>query len=241
MIQKQIVFILLVYFFCSNFCCYAQEWKSLKVYKKETDQDNLANGNWLKKDRKRNTRVWQAANAFNISNKQANLKYTNIHQIRDFYRWFDEDRKEKKHETNWVGIAAIAADNLSKLDNVFVKIFVTNNKEIQAFAKNGSRKVFDFAIPELKKIYGLENPIVGNEAEKWDYKYGKIEQCDILSSIYNNLSEKAINKLQKMAEGRGVYSLVIPKELRYKGNLKSCETRYEYSVSKLLKFYLKGN
>lgn len=240
MIYKQIVFIL---FFCliTNICCYAQEWKNIRTYKKETGHIDLAEGHWLKKDRKKNTIIWQAANAFNISNEQANLKYTNIHQIRDFYRWFDEVRIAKKHKINWVGIAAIAAGNLAKLDNGFVKIFVTNNKEIQGFAEQGSREVFDFAIPELKKIYFLEKPKVEEEAREWDYKYGKIEQCDILSTIYNNLSDKAIKKLQKMAKGKGIYSLVIPKELRFKSDLKNCEDRFDYSVNKLLKFYLKGN
>jgi hypothetical protein len=234
--QKQVVFILF-FFLISSIGCYAQEWKNIRAYKKETGREDLAEGHWLKKDRKRNTLVWKAANAFNISNEEANLKYKSIHQIRDFYIWFDEVRKEKKHEINWVGIAAIAAGNLAKLDNSFVKIFVTNDKEIQAFAEQGSREVFDFAIPELKKIYFLEQPKVGQEAQKWDYKYGRIEQCDILSTIYNNLSDKAIKKLQKMAEGKGIYSLVIPKELKFKGDLKNCETRYDYSINTLVEYY----
>jgi hypothetical protein len=236
MIQKQVVFILLFYFLSNDFC-YAQEWKNLSTYKKEAGFSVLEEGNWLRKDRKRNTAVWKSANIFNLLNEQASSKYTNIHQIRDFYIWFDEVRKEQNHEVNWVGIAAIAAGNLAKLDNSFVKIFVTNDKEIQTFAEQGSRKVFDFAIPELKKIYFLEQLLTGEEARNWDYKYGRIEQCDILSGIYNKLSDKAIKKLQKMAEGKGIYSLVIPKELKFKGDLKNCEARYNYSINTLLEYY----
>jgi hypothetical protein len=51
------------------------------------------------------------------------------------------------------------------------------------------------------------------------------------------LSDKAIKKLQKMAEGKGIYRLVIPKELRFNGDLKNCEARYNYSINTLVEYY----
>lgn len=227
--------------FSSIFLCYSQEWKNLKSYTIETGNEILAAGNWLKKDRKKNTIVWKEANAYNIGLEKSYLKYKNIHQIHDFYIWFDEVRKEKKHEIKWVGIAAIAAGNLSKLDNPFVKAFVINNKELLNFAKQGSRDVFKFAWLKLKDVYYSDNPIKNEKAKSWDYEYGRIEQCEILKNNYNQLSEKAIKKLQKMAKGKGIYRLAIPNELRFKGDIKNCEDRFSYSINTLLDYYTKTN
>ena len=36
----------------------AQEWHNIKSYKKETGNPSLLEGCWLKKDRKRQTKIW---------------------------------------------------------------------------------------------------------------------------------------------------------------------------------------
>ena len=96
---------------------FAQEQRSLKSYYKETGNSFLQDGCWLKKDRKRQNEEWRKANLYNISIENGNTKYKTICQIRDFYRWFDFEREKSGHEINWIGIAAIAAGQLSKLDN----------------------------------------------------------------------------------------------------------------------------
>jgi hypothetical protein len=74
---------------------YSQEWKSLRKYKRETGNNFLQDGDWLKKDRKYCTNVWKEANIFNLKQLKGNLKYKSISEIRDFYDWFDAAIKEK--------------------------------------------------------------------------------------------------------------------------------------------------
>ena len=233
-----------LFFVVTLFCVftiegYSQEWRSLHDYQKQTGQEQLKEGNWLKKDRVHNTTNWVTANKFNVSAESANSKYTTIIQIRDFYKWFDKEIRLKGHEVNWVGIAAIAASNLAKLNNGWVKTFVVNDKELISFAEKGSHQVFEFAMPQLQQLYFSTKIIKGKEALDWDHKYGMIEQCEVLNQSYSELSEKATRKLQRMAEGKGIYCLGINHDLKFKGDSKDCKTRYEYSIDKLVPYYIK--
>jgi hypothetical protein len=217
----------------------AQEWRSLKVYQKETGNDSLANGCWLKKDRKRQTKVWENANIFNLSEKKGNLKYTSISQIRDFYKWADQVRIKKGHEINAIGIGAIAATQLSYLDNGLIRFFIVRNKEIVDFANEGSQKVFVFAFPLLKELYFSKELYTGEIAKNWDSENGLFEQCEILEPLYQKLSIKALNRLERMAKGKGIFNLAIPKELKYEGEIGNCQTRFLHGKNKLLPYYLK--
>ena len=218
----------------------AQEWQSLKAYKKGTGNSTLQNGCWLKKDRKRQTQVWKQANIFNLSIVNGNLKYTSISQIRDFYKWFDAERIKQGHEINGVGVASIAATQLSKIDCCIIRIFIVRNKEIVQFANKGSQKVFEFAFPLLNSIYYSEEVLVGEKAKNWDIKNGTFEQCKILEPLYSELSFKALYRLEKMAKGKGVFNLAVPKELKYEGEIDNCQTRFEHGKNKLLTYYLKN-
>ncbi|MFK5957590.1 MAG: hypothetical protein QM495_01840 [Lutibacter sp.] len=220
---------------------HAQEWKSQKAYQIETGNQRLLNGCWLKKDRKKQTEVWSKANVFNLLVKNGNLKYRTISQIRDFYSWFDKERKKKGHEIKGVGIASIAAKQLSKMDNFLIRFLIVRNKEIVLFANNGSQIVFKFAFPLLKKVYFSKEIIKGKKAKLWDLKYGKIEQCEILEPLYLKLSFKAIYRLEKMAKGKGIFNLGVPNELKYEGEIDNCHTRFEHGKNKLLPYYLKKN
>ncbi|RLD27472.1 MAG: hypothetical protein DRI54_01035 [Bacteroidetes bacterium] len=213
----------------SNFV-FSQEWKNYKTYKKETGYSILQDGNWLKKDRKKQKEVWQQANLFNLAEINGNLKYQTTSQIRDFYLWFDAERKRQGHEIVGVGVAAIVADQLSKLDNGFIRVFIVGNKEVEKFANEGSEIVFEFAFPLLKEVYFSKKLIKGEEAINWSLINGEIEQCQILEPLYNNLSPKAIKKLSKMAKGKGIYSLGVPKSLRYEGNIEDCQARFEHAI-----------
>lgn len=234
---KYTIIPILLFLLNSNFVL-AQEWKNFRSYQKETGYSSLQEGCWLKKDRKKQTVVWQQSNLFNLSVKNGNLKYHTISQIRDYYLWFDSERKKQGHEIVGVGVAAIVADQLSKLNNGFIRIFIVSNKEVEEFANKGSEIVFKFSFPLLKEVYFSDKPIKGEDAVNWSLINGEIEQCQILETLYNNLSPKAIKKLSKMAKGKGIYRIGVPKSLRYEGNIEDCQARFEHAINKVLPFYI---
>lgn len=215
---------------------YSQEWKNMHTYKKETGNANLQNGCWLKKDRKRNTETWKQANYYNLSVDKGNEKYKNIRQIRDFYIFYNEFRMQQGHDIKWMGIASVAANQLAKMENCFLRLFVVRNKELVDFAHQGSTKVFAFSFPQLQQIYTSKQIITGDDALIWDKKYGTIEQCEILQPLYDQLSDKAIKKLERMAKGKGIFRFGVAKKLRFEGNINDCDDRYEHGKSKLIPY-----
>ncbi len=220
---------------------FAQEWYNLKSYKKETGNSSLLEGCWLKNDRKKQTTVWKQANRYNLVIENGNKKYQTISQIQAFYLWFDNERKKQGHEIRWAGIAAIAAGQLSKLDIGFIRVIIVHNAELVHFAHEGSEKVFAFAFPQFKKLYFSSEIIIGQDAEKWDKKFGMKEQCEILKPVYQKLSIKALNKLEKMAKGKSIFRLGVPKKLRYEGEIDNCQSRFEHGINKLLPYYTTFN
>lgn len=217
----------------------AQEWKNLKLYQKETGNTELQEGCWLKKDRKNQTTIWTQANKYNLNEDNGFQKYENISQIRDFYIWFDKQRQEQGHEIQWFGIASVVSKQLSNLDSGFIRFFIIRNKEVVHFGQEGSKKVFEYAFPKMKFIYFSETIIKGKEAENWSSEYGMKEQCEVLEPLYENLSPKALSKLDRMAKGKGIYYFGVPKELRYEGSIEKCDVRYEHGIKKVLTYYLK--
>jgi hypothetical protein len=226
----------LIFLFSINFA-YAQEERNLKSYFKETGNSYLEDGCWLKKDRKRQNEVWKKANVYNLSVENGSARYETISQIRDYYLWFDVEREKLGCEIKWIGIAAIAAGQLSKLDNGFIRLFLVRNKEVVKFANKGSKQVFEFAFPLLKEVYFSTEIIKGKEAENWDLEYGKIEQCKILDPLYKELSHNALRKLDRMACGKGLYRLGVPKELKYAGSIEDCQARFEHGINIMIPFY----
>ncbi|WP_299527461.1 hypothetical protein [uncultured Lutibacter sp.] len=218
----------------------AQEWKNLKLYQKETNNRILLEGCWLKNDRKNKTEVWKQANSYNLSLNNGSQKYKTIREIRDFYKWFDAKRIQQGHEIQWIGIAAIATNQLAKLEMNFHRIFIVRNKEVVQFACEGSKKVFSDAFPKLNEIYFSTHLLKGEEAKNWDKNHGFNEQCKLLQPLYNNLSKKAFNKLERMAKAKGIFCFAIPKKLKFEGDIIDCEARVEYGTKKLLPIYLKS-
>ena len=226
--KKRILFSFLLFLSCM--LGYSQEWKSFNCYKKETGRTTLDEGCWLKKDRKKKTEVWEKANAFNLSTADGHLKYRSISEFRDFYAWFESQRKLKGHEIKWIGVTKIVATQLSNFDNGLVRFIIVRNKEVSEFAKEGSVKVFEFAFPRLQSVYFSEEPITGSAAEKWDFDYGTNEQCLVLEPLYNKLSPKALRKLNRIAKGKGIFSLAVEKQLQYVGDIEDCHARYEHGL-----------
>ncbi|MGH2666407.1 hypothetical protein [Flavobacterium sp.] len=232
-LNKRIVLVALLFLWHTN-AVVAQEWKSLKAYQKETGNQVLQEGCWLKKDRKRQNETWKNANLFNLSITNSNLKYTTISQIRDFYSWFDNERKKQGHEIQWIGVAQIVTHQLSRLDAGFIRIFIVRNKEVAVFANEGSKKVFEFAFPRLKKVYFSNELIKGTDADQWDLEYGTEEQCTILEPLYEKLSQRALRKLDRMAKGKGIFTFGVPKKMRYSGSIEDCQTRVDHGITKIL-------
>ncbi len=239
--RKSLNLTITIFILLNTQIAFSQEWENLKDYKKKTGQNDLQNGCWLKKDRKRNTKTWKQANKYNLSINSGNLKYKTIRQKRDFYIWFDEERKKLGHEINTAGVAAVVAGQFSNFDNYFIRIFIIRNKKVVWFGNEGSKKVLEFVFPLLKEVYFSNKILKGQEAKSWDTKNGIIEQCQILEPIYNQLSPKEIHKLERMAKGKGIYNLGIKNELKFEGDIRDCKSRYEHSFSKLYPFYLKNN
>jgi len=239
--RKLLNLTIIIFFLLNTQVAFSQEWKNLKDYKNTTGQNVLQNGCWLKRDRNRNTETWKQANKYNLSIDNGNLKYKTIRQIRDFYIWFDEERKKLGHEIIAVGVAAVVAGQFSNFDNYFIRTFIVRDKEIIWFGNEGSKKVLEFAFPLLKEVYFSNNILKGQEAKSWDIKNGKIEQCQIIEAVYNQLSPKEIRKLERMAKGKGIYNLGVKNELKFEGDIRDCKSRYEHAFSKLYTYYLKKN
>jgi hypothetical protein len=219
----------LFFLFLSSFV-FSQEWKSLNAYQKETGNTTLQQGCWLKKDRTKQNEVWSGANQFNLSAENGHLKYRTITQIRDFYAWFDAERQKQGHQIQWAGVAQVVASQLSKMDCALIRGFIVRNKEVVAFANEGSKKVFEFAFQKLQKVYFAKDPITGDSAVAWDTDYGMQEQCDILGLLYTRLSPKALHKLEGMAKGKGVFALAVTKQLKYEGEISDCQTRFRHGL-----------
>ncbi len=151
------------------------------------------------------------------------------------------ERKELGHEINAVGVAALVAEQFSNFDNCFIRVLIVRNKEVVWFGNEGSKKVLAFAFPLLKEVYFSSEPLKGQEAKNWDITNGKIEQCQILETIYKQLSPKAIQKLERMAKGKGIYSLGVKSELKFEGDIGDCKSRYEHAFTKLYLYYIENN
>jgi hypothetical protein len=221
--------------FINSLGSFSQEWKRLKTYQKETGNLILKEGYWLKKDRKNQTKVWENANRFNLEN-DAYLKYKTIQQIRDFYLFIKIELDNKGDEIKWVHAAYIIANELSKTEISFIRFTIVRNNEVIEFAQEGSQKVFEYSFPKLKELYFSKEPLKGNEAKNWDKNQAIIEQCEILDPLYKKLSIKALKKLENMAKGKGIYNLGVIKDIRYDGDINNCNTRYNYSMNKLIPF-----
>ncbi len=215
----------------------AQEWKSIRRYKKETGFSQLQEGCWLKKDRKKDTRVWNEANIFNLTDSKGVEKYKTLIERRDFYVWFDKYRLAAGHEAEWIGYATIISGQFSNLDNAFIRIFIVRSKEVVRFVNCGSKNVFEYAFPLLRDMYLLESPLTGGAAIQWDAIHGRAEQCTVLDPLYKNVSVKALKKLNKMAKGKGIYALGAPKIIRFEGEISDCELRVAHMYSKLKPYY----
>lgn len=210
--------------------CYASEWPSLKAYQKQTGRTELTSSDWLKSDRKNNTIVWQQANAYNLENLLPK-EYQSIPERRDFYEWYYKSMETKGHQVVWPKMAHYISKKLRLIKAFPFSIFTKDT--VKEYAYQGSELVFNSAFKELKAAYNTSNALQDDEALEWDKDILYLEQYNWLQEIYSDVDDKTLKTIKRMSEGKGFYALVVPKEIRFKGNVSDARTRYEYALGTL--------
>lgn len=208
----------------------ASEWSCLKVYQKETGKDVLSEKDWLKSDRRKNSQVWQQANSYNLEN-QLPSEYKTIKQRRDFYEWYYVTISKKGHEVVWPKMAHYISNKL-RLTKIFpFNIFI--KKDIKEYAFQGSEIVFNYAFEFLKTLYNSQEILKDKTALNWDERILYQEQINWIQSIYKDIDDDALKTIEKMAKGKGFYSLITPKAIRFEGDISDQNMRYQYALEEL--------
>lgn len=221
---------LLLAIFCASYFSYAKEWKNLKTYRKTTNVNVLTPSDWLRSDRKKKTSVWHKANMYNLENNLP-AEYENIVQRRDFYKWFYSEVSKKGHKVVWPAMSYFISKKL-RLTNAFpYRIFL--KKDVRTYSNIGSKNVFYRCFPVLKDLFFSDRIVAKEEALKWDKNVLYSEQFKWISGIYSKMNSKTLKKLERIAKGRCLYSLMVPKEIRFTGNLEAAQERFNYAVQKL--------
>lgn len=210
--------------------CYASEWPSLKAYQKQTGRTELTSSDWLKSDRKNNTIVWQQANAYNLEN-QLPEEYQSIPERRDFYEWYYKSMEAKGHEVIWPKMAHYISKKL-RLTKAFPFSLFTK-KSVKEYAYQGSEKVFNSVFLKLKVVYNSSKELQYTAAIEWDKEILYSEQYHWLQEIYSDIDAKTLKTIKRMSQGKGFYALLVPSEIRFKGNITDAKTRYEYALGTL--------
>jgi len=225
--MKGTCFILLFFFSLS---IQASEWSSIRAYQKATQQKELSPSDWLSSDRRRNTVVWQNANTYNLTNNLPN-EYVNIQQRRDFYKWFDAKIKDKGHEVIWPSMAYYISSKL-RLVKAFPMSLLTR-KQVKHYASIGGETVFNNAFKILKTLFLSEHILKTNDALNWDKSIIREEQYYWIEDIYLKMDKRSLNQIRRMAKGKFLYGLAIPKVIRFKGDIANVEDRYAYAFETL--------
>lgn len=214
----------------------AKEWRCLRIYQKETGKTSLGPSDWLKKDRNRNSEVWQKANLYNLKNNLP-FEYQTIKQRSDFYHWYIQEIKTKGHEVLWPEMSHFISRKLA-LTKVFPYcLFVS--KEVKEYAYLGSADVFNSCFDILNKLLLEDSKLVLEEALAWDKTILYEEQYRWLVPIYQTIDDGALVTIERMAKGMGFYSLMVPKRIRFKGDITKEEERYHYALNVLRPYFEK--
>ncbi|RKE92184.1 Insecticidal toxin complex protein [Ichthyenterobacterium magnum] len=221
---------LLLFAILFSISIHAKEWKSLRAYQKETQTKLLSPSDWLSSDRRNNTRTWQKANAYNLGNNNVQA-YKTIRQRRDFYRWLNAELRIKGHEVVWLSMAQYISHKLRLVDAFPYSLFTT--KQFKNYTRNGSKVVFNNVFDVLKQLYDSEIILKGNEALAWDKSILKKEQYKWIQSIYNTMDSRSLNQIERVAKGKFLYGLLVPKAIRFKGDISKAEERYNYALNTL--------
>jgi hypothetical protein len=219
-----------LFLFFLNYSLFAKEWKNLKSYQKISHQENLLPSDWLSYDRINNTLIWQQANLYNLSNNLPQ-EYTNIIQRRDFYNWIDSEIKARGNEVLWFRMAYFISSRLYKMETLPLCFFT--NKNILSYAYNCSESIFNQAFVDIKKLYESDTVLTEKEALQWDKDILYKEQCVWVNDVINSIDSKGIKKIENILQGKFLYSLLVPKEIRFYDDLSNSDMRYNYAIQAL--------
>ena len=214
----------------------AKEWKSIKIYQKTTQKEILSPSDWLRCDRIKNTIIWQQANTYNLKNNLSK-EYESIVQRRDFYEWLYKEAEKKGYEVIWIKMAHFISKKMQLMEVFPYSIFL--KKKTKTYAKLGSKTVFNNAFNELQKLYQSKVILKSEEAIAWDKSILKEEQYVWIDSIYKAMDTKSLKNLERIAKGKFLYGLIVPKQIRFKGELSHAKARYNYAIE-VLKPYCKN-
>lgn len=228
--MRQILLLFLILFSCNSF---ASEWKNLKHYQKETGKAVLSPSHWLHKDRVQNTAVWHKANVFNLKNNFF-VEYRTIQERTSFYKWYAVVIEDKKHEVVWPKMAYFISGKLY-LTNRFPYSTILS-KDVQEYSYKGSEAVFNAAFIALKDLFFAPGVLKGAAALQWDKTILYKEQYVWLAELYSIMDKKTLKRLTRIAKGKFFYGLLVPKPLRFSGELSNSEDRYSYALDTLRKY-----
>ncbi len=222
--------------FSVSFSIQAKEWKNLKQYQKVNLNEHLAPQDWLTSDRNKNTLVWQNANTYNLTNNKPQ-EYQTIKERRDFYVWIDNEFKIKGHEVIWQKMAYYISCKLRLLETFPHSMF--SSKQVKDYARQGSEVVFNNTFERLIGIFDADVVLKNEEANQWDTTILHDEQYIWLEGVYKIIDKKSLIQIERMASGKFLYALVVPRAIRFKGDLSSPEERFNYAVN-ILRPYCKN-
>lgn len=208
----------------------ASEWTSLKQYQQETGFKELSSKDWLKSDRRKNTLRWQKANIYNLKNQNPH-EYQSISQRRDFYEWYYKSLEAKDCQVIWPKMAHFISKKLRLTKAFPFNIFTSKN--LKEYAYQGSETVFDSAFEFMEQLYDSEGVFDAEKAYEWDKMMLEKEQHYWLKGIYNTVDDKTLKTITKMAKGKCLYAILVPKEIRFKGDIENADTRYQYALDSL--------
>ncbi|HAB28355.1 MAG: Insecticidal toxin complex protein [Xanthomarina sp.] len=221
-------FILLCFFSTLN--SHSKEWNCLKTYQSQTGNTELQASDWLRKDRKNNTLVWQQANVYNLKHNLSS-EYQTIKQRTDFYLWLNKALNEKKMDVVWPKMAHFISNKLEKIKSFPFSIFTGN--EVKHYAEKGSETVFMKAFETVRELYFSDSVLQSDEALTWDENIIYQEQYVWLDEIYKEVDARTLKTIDKMAKGKCIYTFMVPKEVAFTGDLSNKENRYDYALNTL--------
>lgn len=199
----------------------------LKAYRNDSHPGHHLPSDWLIQDRKDNTLTWQRANRYNLKNNLSQ-EYTTFVQRRDFYKWIDSEMISKGYKVQWFKIAYFISEMLHKME-VF-PFFMLSNRTILSHAHRCSESIFNLAFDDMKKLYELDVILDEKDALQWDKEILKKEQFIWVDKAVDYMDPDTIKKIEHILQGKFLYSLLVPKEIRFYGNLSNNAMRYNYAL-----------
>lgn len=207
---------------------HAKEWRNLKQYQKSTHNTDLSASDWLTSDRKQNTLVWQHANVYNLNNNKPQ-EYQSIIQRRDFYIWINQELMAKGHEVIWQHMAHYISCKLRLMETFPHGVFISG--KVKKYAHKASEAVFDNAFEDLKNIFNSNEILINDQANVWDKTMLQNEQFIWIENIIKTIDKKSLKQIEHMAEGKFLYALMVPKEIRFEGDISNPEERFNYAYN----------